>query len=251
MPVFDEIHSLQFVWFTSGEPPHAVDVLLHGITGSEPDHVQRFKPPAAPVPVSLAASRIDDADIRIQIAPGRVDLTVTPADAMVGSDTARFESNAVVTRYVEKAKAISGLIGAAFRQSIVIKAAKKVASEDEVGAAFTELLGMEADLTGAADLSFSINRRVEFDGVTYNRVLRWQAETTQLHQVMGGGHLGGIPDFGAAPPIARSTYMTYILDINTVPLTTLRQPAELEKVFDRISAIAFEALKFERAGDLR
>lgn len=243
LPHFDELHSLQVVWFVAGDVSALLDEVFEAVVGEQPDQVQRLKPPASPFPVVIASSQGDGRSHRLQFSPGRVDFVLMPHDGVVSAEAPRFANFAVIDELVDRVKQATRLIGPSFRQSIVAKAAKRMSSESDVGPAFAEFLGLSGDFESTTDLSFSVNRRTHREGVNINRMLRWSGETTSVHQI-GFEH-------APAAMLGPTHYLSYIADINTVPVPVARPHSEQLTIFDTLRDVVFEVLSYRHAKDFQ
>ncbi|RUV02375.1 MULTISPECIES: hypothetical protein [unclassified Mesorhizobium] len=248
MSTFNEIHALQFAWFTPEEAAtKEIEATFRNTFGLMPDQVQRQRPPASPVPITVASATEGTTQFRVQAVPGRVDLFIEPTS----NDPTHFPAFtdfAVILEGLTRAKTFCQFTGSGtYRQSFIVKLAKRVPDPAGFGDEFARILGVNNNLRGAADLSFQLNKTVHLGQYDINRVLRWTAETAQYQQF----------SFNAAAPltpgpIGLAYFVTYLIDINTVPnLGKSFDAGGQIAVLEKLGSVVQRCVGFESLGDVK
>lgn len=242
---YNRFGPIQFVWFTASDTSAVVERAFKLILGEEAAQVQRIRPPASPVPITIASSVVDDRQVRVQSAPGRLDFFAEPAPASsFVPDIPAFDSVSDLEPYIQSVLNMGSIFNETTRQAIVLHARRKMSSPDEVGSLFSQIVGHNQIYDGALDLVFQLNKRKTAGTFEINRVLRWQSETAQFGQVdASSGH-------GNAFKLDDAFYISYILDMNTVPNERKFSSGEQAHVFNELYKAILDALEFETVGDV-
>lgn len=238
MALFDVLHSAQISWFAAKEIDFdGVVARLEKMLGVPPNQVARLAPPSAAIPTKLASFQTGESVIRLQAVTGRSDIFVLPPETQ-NIGTLPIDKT---IQYVESFFPLCELMPVSFRQALNIKVGKRIDSDDVGREIFKALLSTDADLSGATDLSFQLNKRIEVDGIEINRVLRWFVEEAQILQV-GDGH---------QRVLETARFVSYLNDINTVPTSVERDAGEQKRAFSALANVLVETLKLKSIGDIK
>ncbi|TJV70302.1 MAG: hypothetical protein E5X76_19900 [Mesorhizobium sp.] len=250
MTSFNEIQALQFAWFTGDETPYGnIEAAFKAVTGVDAEQLQRQRPPNTPVPLSNASAVVDSkAQIRLQVSPGRADIFIEPVSTEPSFPF--FDSPDVVNEYLQKAKKYCKYSGKVNRQSFIIKIAKRVPSATAFGAEFAKVLGSHFDEAGTSDHVLQINKRVKLGALEINRVLKWATEIGEIHRVSVNGQFSA-PGIFTPTVVVASNFVTYLIDVNTVPTDKLVDAGGQIAILDKLSLVVKQCMEFESLGDLK
>ncbi|PBB85738.1 hypothetical protein [Mesorhizobium sp. WSM3876] len=246
-----QLHSLQFSWFIGSEVASSdLDSKFRDIFGQEYDQFQRLKPPASPVPLTVASAVIGDADLRLQVGPGRADILIAPLSQEPTSDVPAFGNlNHALKEFIDVARRACGAFGLAYRQSMITRVGTKFPNIEEATKQFSKVLGIKFDLSATSDQSFQINRRTEINGFSLNRVLRWLIELKETRVIAFNPGVGGAP---AEELVGESIYLSYVLDINTVPNPMVFRDGRVQvDILNAIFQATEAALAFQTIGEFK
>lgn len=246
LPSFDELQSLQFVWFLSGgDTAQGTEEVFKTVFGFEPDNIQRQRPPSVPFPLTLASAVDSNVHVRLQMSPARVDMVIDPIP--VGDEQfPHFKDFSIIDKYLAAAMTYCR-VGEmrATRQSFIIRTAARMKTREEFGPEFAKILQSEAALEDTSEHLIQINKRTKVDELEINRVLRWSTEERHVQQfAMAPGEFS----FGSIVGVAN--FMVYIMDINTVPAVPLDGEGQI-LVLEKLAVVVKNCLNFSAIGDLK
>jgi hypothetical protein len=246
---FNEIHAVQFAWFTPEDRvTKDIEAAFRSVVGVEPDQIQRQRPPATPVPILVASAIVGTTQFRVQAVPGRVDLFIEP----MSNDPVHFpffDDFAVIQESLAKAKLFCQFTGSStFRQSFVVKIAKRLPDAAGFGGEFRRILGVDYDLSGVADLAFQMNKVTKLGQYDINRVLRWTSEVAQVQQVSFAAASQGMP---AGAVVGLAHFVSYVIDINTVPSGKSFDAGGQISVLEKLGSVVQRCVAFETLGDVK
>lgn len=249
MTAFNEVHAVQFAWFTPEDRvTKDIEAAFRAVVGVDPDQIQRQRPPATPVPILVASAIVDATQYRVQAVPGRIDLFVEP----VSNDPVHFPffgNFGVIQDSLTKAKLFCQFTGSStFRQSFVVKIAKRLPDASGFGNEFRKILGVDHDLSGVADLAFQMNKVARLGQHDINRVLRWTSEVAQVQQVSFASASQGMP-MGSVVGLAH--FVSYVIDINSVPGGKSFDAGGQISLLEKLGSVVQRCVEFETLGDVK
>ncbi len=238
MPKLDEIYSIQFSWFVTGEVrADRLEGIFQSTLGRTPGHVQSLRPPQAPAPTAIASTNDDEAKFDLTWASGRVDFVINPPFGE-NADSFQFRMNDPVSHFLPYGQQMCGKFGPSFRQSFIVRSGITVDTLDQAVTVFNGLLPGAEIKPSSTDLAFQINRRKTFRGFELNRVLRWETSRT----VLGSMQFGIVGLQTQAPVTETRLHVTCVHDINTVPTPEPRGPGAQRQVLRQLYKAAQQTL---------
>ncbi len=152
--------------------------------------------------------------------PGRVDLTVSPADNQSLEALSTPPVFETIEPVIRRLRELIGEVRVELTNRIgfVVNLVQFVDSFEEVSAILLKEVNIHLPFGDALDVTFKVSRRMllsEPQGVTLNRVLTWQPQVFQRLRVQAGGLDGSgmIP----LPLVSQQHAATINIDVNNVP----------------------------------
>ena len=245
MPGYDQYRMLQYAWFTLDDTMLVnFEQSFQACFGFQLDNLKRIRPPQAPTPTVVGTAVKDGVEFAMQATVMRTDIVIQGAEEPQRGRRAQKNIDGLLIFHSIAENACR--IIKSNRQSMIMQAARTVPTVEDLGSVFAEVLQTEAKLEGASEFIFQMNRRYAFDDIEINRVLKWEGEISQLAQIQ----------FGQATfaPVSRvieqSCYLTYLMDINTVPSSEIRGEEQQKQVLAVLKTALLEASEIDRIGQL-
>lgn len=212
----------------------AQDIWATLFEGTKPDSYNRNI--AAPLPLSTATGRWDEASVQITVQPGRVDLAWTkpPADEMQRPQQFADITKAVETASITLKKLVASM--KPVRLALVANTSSKTGDLDPAQA-LSSLLGRVYFPPNATDSLYRLNvqRDISYaSGLKLNRLSTWQTGVQQLVAF----------DNGSSAPLTFEScnYVAHNIDVNTLGIINVDTPL-IERIVDELSQEATQILK--------
>ncbi len=191
-----------------------VDVVYELLTGNEPDNVQRNKAPNPANPfLGVAAGVIGEKRYTLQLQPGRLDFTVSPAPQENEEPFDGFlDITETISETVTKVVANDVSFAQNIRQAIVVNAVHMFANADDATELVLQLSDFKPQNDNLTDLLIQVNKRKDGGfSLPYNRVLRYGVQVLQdfvIDVAVGGS---------AFPVTKQQVIASVVIDVNTAP----------------------------------
>lgn len=238
MPTYNKIGHLQFAWFGGTDPNH--DSVVSALTrrfGRAPSEDSRLAPPQAPAPMRGTLFIHSNATIRVQSQVGRLDVIVSPIEHVRGVPSLPMEALSTFERLYEDCGTV---FEGSFRQAFHLRVFSEPLKPQEIGAEFGALLASDADLSRSIDLIFQMNSRSTIDGFDINRIARWSGEALETFQLVNGLQHG----------IEQVYFISYLLDVNTVPTNDQSIPSRQRAAFAALVKGAKDMIKVQKVSEV-
>lgn len=225
------IKSVQLAWFLVSSDGVTAARTFETAFGSEPDQVtsNRMISPTAPF-LSRAVSAVENAEVTVQVQPGRVDLFLAPLSQAL--DMEDLFPSLERDIHLQNARRVTQNLEGAFRDvvrvALVINMTGNLADQASATSEFREIVGANFPFHDATDLVFQVNRRASIrDGLSRNRLMKFGTVTMQI--------LAGTvqPNMLDALPVTEERWAaTFMFDQNTVPDGKVLSAGDQATAFD-------------------